>query len=120
MLHFLQTYDLTGFDVGIPPDTVGLANQKLAGLRNVERVGCTTSWREQSFPGASTFRETINWRQNEAPVASKALYQSYVVDAPSPVPGRRAARRALCPEAPEGHTEDEARSEGLRGSTFLG
>jgi len=30
------------------------------------------------LPAIEHFGETINWRQNEAPVASKALYQSYV------------------------------------------
>ena len=30
------------------------------------------------LPASEHFGETINWRQNEAPVASKALYQSYV------------------------------------------
>ncbi|WP_147273300.1 DUF5906 domain-containing protein [Paracoccus lutimaris] len=36
LLHFLQSYDLTGFDVRNPPETAGLTRQKLEGLRNVE------------------------------------------------------------------------------------
>lgn len=36
LLHFLQSYDLTGFDVRNPPETAALTRQKLEGLRNVE------------------------------------------------------------------------------------
>lgn len=36
LLHFLQSYDLTGFDVRNPPETAALMRQKLEGLRNVE------------------------------------------------------------------------------------
>ncbi|MDO5758361.1 MAG: DUF5906 domain-containing protein [Rhodobacterales bacterium] len=36
LLHFLQSYDLSSFDVRNPPETVGLTRQKLEGLRNVE------------------------------------------------------------------------------------
>lgn len=36
LLHFLQGYDLTGFDVRNPPETAALMRQKLEGLRNVE------------------------------------------------------------------------------------
>lgn len=34
LLHYLQTYDLTGFNVRKAPDTEGLLDQKLASLRN--------------------------------------------------------------------------------------
>lgn len=36
LLHFLQSYDLSGFDVRNPPETAALTRQKLEGLRNVE------------------------------------------------------------------------------------
>lgn len=36
LLHFLQSHDLTGFDVRNPPETAALMRQKLEGLRNVE------------------------------------------------------------------------------------
>ena len=36
LLHFLQGYDLSGFDVRNPPETTGLTQQKLAGLLNVD------------------------------------------------------------------------------------
>jgi hypothetical protein len=36
LLHFLQSFDLSGFDVRNPPETAALTRQKLEGLRNVE------------------------------------------------------------------------------------
>lgn len=35
LLRFLQSFDLTGFDVRNPPETAALTRQKLEGLRNV-------------------------------------------------------------------------------------
>ena len=36
LLHYLQNYDLTGFNVRKAPETEGLRNQKIASLRNIE------------------------------------------------------------------------------------
>ncbi|RCW88577.1 hypothetical protein DFP89_1019 [Paracoccus lutimaris] len=36
LLHFLQSFDLSGFDVRNPPETAALTRQKVEGLRNVE------------------------------------------------------------------------------------
>ncbi|WP_299912706.1 DUF5906 domain-containing protein, partial [uncultured Paracoccus sp.] len=46
LLHFLQSYDLTGFDVRNPPETAGLTQQKLEGLRNLEAW-----WRDRLSEG---------------------------------------------------------------------
>ena len=37
LLHYLQNLDLSQFDVRTPPETAGLARQKIASLRNVEK-----------------------------------------------------------------------------------
>jgi len=37
LLHYLQSYDLSGFDVRKAPQTEGLLNQKLASLRGIHR-----------------------------------------------------------------------------------
>ena len=36
LLHYLQNYDLTGFNVRKAPETEGLRNQKIASLRNID------------------------------------------------------------------------------------
>ena len=78
LLHFLQTYDLTGFDVGTAPNTEGLANQKLAGLKNVD------AWwhdllAQGELPATDVFsEETPDWRKNAIVVPTRALYENYV------------------------------------------
>lgn len=37
LLAFLQSYDLTGFNVRVAPETEGLLEQKLAGLRDFDK-----------------------------------------------------------------------------------
>ncbi len=50
LLHFLQTYDLSGFDVRAVPNTAALAEQKLQGLKNIERW-----WHGQLQSGEAEF-----------------------------------------------------------------
>lgn len=50
LLHFLQTYDISNFDVRAVPDTVALAEQKIEGLRNIERW-----WHGQLQSGETEF-----------------------------------------------------------------
>jgi hypothetical protein len=77
LLHFLQNYDLTGFDIRTPPNTEGLSNQKIIGLKNVD------SWwhdllAQAELPATDVFEdEPPEWRKSYVTVPSKALYAHY-------------------------------------------
>lgn len=79
LLHFLQTYDLTSFEVGNVPNTEGLSHQKVATLK-----GTPAFWREVllhgELPNVSDFEredEGETWDQTEAFCKPDDLHQSY-------------------------------------------
>lgn len=76
LLHYLQTYDLSDFDVGVPPNTQGLANQKLVGLRNLD------AWwydvlTNGNLPRSSGFDENETWDEGVVRVNMEAFYGAY-------------------------------------------
>lgn len=77
LMHFLQTYDLSGFDVGVVPDTEGLAAQKVAGLKNAE--GWWREMLEESIlPGDEGFEDLDrSWQNSTIRALTDALYGSY-------------------------------------------
>ncbi len=79
LLHFLQTYDLSKFDVRAAPDTAALAEQKVQGLRNIERW-----WHGQLQSGETEFPFTkdkggskANWVVDPIAVDRGDLRDSY-------------------------------------------
>lgn len=58
LLHYLQHYDLTGFDVRTPPKTEGLLQQKLASLRDFERFWFNALYRG-ALPGRTEWKTQI-------------------------------------------------------------
>lgn len=76
LLHFLQTFDLTGHDVRIPPRTRGLARQIGAGLKDVQAF-----WFQVLEDGIikthTDFDEPQNWDRGEIEVKIEDLYDQY-------------------------------------------
>ncbi|MCA2012903.1 DUF5906 domain-containing protein [Cereibacter sphaeroides] len=76
LLHLLQNYDLSGFDVRNPPETAGLTRQKVEGLRNVEAF-----WFEcLSEGGLSTDEFTDdqpNWEHDAITISRSTLRLKY-------------------------------------------
>lgn len=73
----LSTMDITDFDVGDPPDTIGLANQKIAGLK-----GADAYWRavleDAEIPAEKGFSDLeANWIADGIVVTINALYEHY-------------------------------------------
>lgn len=71
LLHFLQSFDLTGFDVRNPPETAALTRQKLEGLRNVEAW-----WHDRLSEGTLStdeFSEDRTDWEGEAITVSRAM-----------------------------------------------
>lgn len=79
LLHLLQSFDLSGFDVRNPPETAALQAQKLAGLRNVEAwwADVLTSG---ILPGPGGFDddEAPDWATTPQAVSTGALRSAYV------------------------------------------
>lgn len=76
LLHYLQNYDISNFDVRRPPDTTALAHQKLEGLKNVEKW-----WLDQLMSGQLLFDTfdtrgpatgSVDWHDKMS-IAPKAL-----------------------------------------------
>jgi hypothetical protein len=80
LLHFLQNYDLTGFDVRAIPKTKGLTNEKLAGLKGVDRW-----WYEVLAAGAIPQEPTdfenqaddLDWSEGPVMARSEELHAAY-------------------------------------------
>lgn len=71
LLHFLQSFDLSGFDVRNPPETAALTQQKLEGLRNVEAW-----WHDRLSEGTLSndeFSEDRTDWEGEAITVSRAM-----------------------------------------------
>ncbi|AWD21114.1 hypothetical protein B6K69_05060 [Fuscovulum blasticum] len=71
LLHFLQSFDLGGFDVRNPPETAALTRQKLEGLRNVEAW-----WHDRLSEGTLStdeFSEDRTDWEGEAITVSRAM-----------------------------------------------
>lgn len=71
LLHFLQSFDLSGFDVRNPPETAALTRQKLEGLRNVEAW-----WHDRLSEGTLStdeFSEDRTDWEGEAITVSRAM-----------------------------------------------
>lgn len=88
LLHFLMHYDLTGFDVRNPPETEGLANQKMAGLKGVEKFwydvlaegDLPSSDGDYLFPDLENHGDeepAAGWRETWKRVWSGELYAAY-------------------------------------------
>jgi hypothetical protein len=78
LLAYLQQYDLTGFRVRDVPDTVGLTEQKMVGLRNVERWWATVL--ENGCFVADADEDTISeqaWRDNDLSIKKTELRGYY-------------------------------------------
>lgn len=75
LLHFLQTLDLTDFDVTNFPETAALGQQKIASLRGVDRwwFDALSSGR---LPGHGDF-ESGDWSKEAQHVTKNDLYDSY-------------------------------------------
>lgn len=75
LLHYLQTFDLTGFNVRKAPETEGLRNQKLASLRGVHRW-----WFEVLSRGevGNHFADD-EWEDGGQTVGCEALRDAYVI-----------------------------------------
>ena len=75
LLHFLRSYDLSGFDVRAAPETDGLRNQKLASLKNAERWWFETLSRGD-LPSSGFDGE--DWEDVPQIIAREALRGHYV------------------------------------------
>lgn len=75
LLHYLQTLDLSGFNVRKAPETEGLRNQKLASLRGIHRW-----WFEVLSSGevGNDFADRP-WDEGWRTVGAEALRDSYVM-----------------------------------------
>lgn len=76
LLHYLRTYDLSGFDVRAAPETEGLRNQKLASLKNV------SAWWFETLSRGELPTDGLDegdWGSRaESVIAKDALRSSYV------------------------------------------
>ena len=75
LLHYLQTFDLTGFNVRKAPETEGLRNQKLASLRGIHR------WWFDTLNGGEVGNhfDGSAWEDGERTVGCEALRDAYVM-----------------------------------------
>lgn len=75
LLHYLQTFDLTGFNVRKAPETEGLLNQKIASLRGINKW-----WFETLTSGevGNDFAEA-SWDEGAQIVGCEALRDAYVM-----------------------------------------
>jgi len=74
LLHYLQNYDLTGFNVRKAPETEGLRNQKIASLRNINLW-----WFEMLNRGTlSEFEDGDGWSVAVQLVGRGELRQRYL------------------------------------------
>jgi hypothetical protein len=75
LLHYLRTYDLTGFSVRKAPETDGLRNQKLASLRSVQLW-----WFEMLSRGVlpATWDDGADWATAGQTVSRDALRAHYI------------------------------------------
>ncbi|WP_406736750.1 DUF5906 domain-containing protein [Thioclava sp. GXIMD4215] len=76
LLHFLQSFDLSGFDVRNPPETAALTRQKLEGLRNV-----AAWWHDRLSEGSLSTDEFSedrpSWESEAVTVSSDLLRRVY-------------------------------------------
>ena len=74
LLHFLQSFDLSDFDVRAVPNTTGLADQKAAGLK-----GTRAFWYELLESGELTADDgqTRDWASGPLRVGIERLHQLY-------------------------------------------
>lgn len=76
LLHFLQSFDLSGFDVRNPPETAALTRQKLEGLRNVEAW-----WHDRLSEGTLSTDEfsedRADWEGESITVSRAMLRRNY-------------------------------------------
>ncbi len=76
LLHFLQSFDLSGFDVRNPPETAALTRQKLEGLRNVEAW-----WHDRLSEGTLSTDEfsedRADWEGESITVSHAMLRRNY-------------------------------------------
>lgn len=74
LLHFLKTYDLSGFNVRKAPESKGLRDQKLESLRGVERWWFSRLFRGDLLEG---WRDASDWTASCQVVARDALRGQY-------------------------------------------
>lgn len=73
LLHYLQTYDLSDFDVRDVPNTVALAEQKMDGLRNVDLW-----WYEKLEAGDLSFDHyPSDWQSQSQVILRSEIYDDY-------------------------------------------
>jgi hypothetical protein len=72
LLHFLQTYDLSGFNVRAAPETEGLRNQKLATLSGIYR------WWFDTLNKAEIGNDFADWESEPIAIAIDHLHNAYV------------------------------------------
>lgn len=79
LLAYLMEYDITDFDVREPPDTAALDEQKLAGLKNVERW-----WADQLMEGELSFdimqlsnSHYYSWTREPVMAVTTTIYDEY-------------------------------------------
>lgn len=84
LLHFLQNYDLSDFDVGVPPETEGLAVQKEASLKGHSAYWLAElqdqSWETVMGKGAEQFKNENgrpDWRVGPLEVSVDTAYEHY-------------------------------------------
>jgi hypothetical protein len=76
LLHYLSTFDLTGFNVRGAPETDGLRNQKVASLRNVQAwwLGIITA----GVLNSGTLDESDDWEAEPLLITRDALRARYL------------------------------------------
>lgn len=79
LLAYLKDYDLTEFDVRDPPQTAALDEQKLAGLKNVDRW-----WADQLMDGELEFNTLQlsasryqDWQSESVQAESEQIFEEY-------------------------------------------
>lgn len=77
LLHFLQCYDLSGFDVRNPPETSGLTRQKLQGLMNVDAWWHDRLTNADLALGSDGFDRETKWRDRPISIQRAALKSDY-------------------------------------------
>lgn len=77
LLHFLQGYDLSGFDVRNPPETAGLTQQKLAGLLNADAWWHDRLSNADLPQGGDGFDKEPKWRDAPISISREDLKTDY-------------------------------------------
>ncbi len=77
LLHYLQPYDLTNFKVRRPPQTKGLANQKIAGLKGFDRYWLEILQKGE-LPKEFDAPSDDGWPRSSTRIITTDLHQFYI------------------------------------------